>query len=681
MPAPSLMQAEADRAAGRLDAALAGYRAVLAADPAAEAALIGLCATLDALNRPGTPEEAVARSNFAEGLRRRGRVVEAEAHHRAALGWLPDFGGIHFNLAVLLQAGGRLEEAAGHYGEAARRMPRFAPAFANLGTVARDLGRLDAAEAAFRTAIALDAGLTAAWAGLGGVARSRGNDARAVALWRVAAALAPALAELHANLGVSLKDLGRGEEALGALSRALTAGLPDEGGVLAQLVQQRRHLCRWDGLEPLSRRLTGLAGTSRQIHPWIFLGQGAGPAAERACAEAYAAWRTRTVTPLPAAEARGAGGPIRLGYLSADFHEHATAVLLAEVIECHDRRRFHVAAYSYGPDDGGPMRARLRRGFDAFHDIAALSHADAARKIRADGIDILIDLKGFTQGARPEIPAHRPAPVQVQWLGYPGTMGAGFIDYIIGDAIVTPPGCESGYRERIVRLPQCYQPNDRTRPIVLPPGRAACGLPADGVVFCAFNALYKITPVRFALWMDIVRAVPGSVLWLLAGPAPAMESLRTAARSHGVDADRLVFAARRPLAEYLGLFTLADLFLDTHPVGAHTTASDALWAGLPVLTHRGPGFAARVAASLLHAVGLPELAVATAEDYRAAAIRLGYDPAERAALHARLAQHRDRAPLFDTPRFTHGLEVAFAHMAALHRSGQGPQGFELEPSS
>lgn len=671
-----LTRAEADRAAGRLDAALAGYRDALAADPAAEAALTGLCAVLDALNRPGTPDEAVARSNHAESLRRRGRVAEAEAHHRAALSWLPDFGGIHFNLAVLLQATGRLEEAAGHYGEAARLMPRFAPAFANLGTVARDLGRLDAAEAAFRSALAIAPDLMPAWVGLGGVVRDRGDDARAAGLWRVAAALAPAVAEIHANLGVSLKDLGRGGEAAAALARALSAGLPDPGGVLGQLVQQRRHLCRWDGLEPLSRRLTGLVATSRQIHPWIFLGQGAGPAAERACAERYAAWRTRTVIPLPAAP-RVAHAPVRLGYLSADFHEHATAVLLAEVIERHDRGRFHVAAYSYGPDDGGPMRARLRRGFDAFHDIRTLSHADAARRIRGDGVDILIDLKGFTQGARPEIPAHRPAPVQVQWLGYPGTMGAGFIDYIIGDAVVTPPGCEAGYSERIVRLPHCYQPNDRARPIAPPPGRAACGLPEERVVFCGFNALYKITPVRFALWMDILRAVPGSVLWLLAGPDEAMDSLRTVARSHGVDPARLVFAARRPLADYLGLFAIADLFLDTHPVGAHTTASDALWAGLPVLTHLGPGFAARVAASLLHAVGLPDLAVGTAEDYRAAAIRLGRDPAGRAALRARLAARRDRAPLFDTPRFTHGLEVAFAHMAALHRSGQEPQGFEL----
>lgn len=656
--------------------AVAACRRTRAADPSSEAALTGLCAALDALGIPGTPDEAVARSNYAESLRRRGRTAEAEAHHRAALAWLPDFGGIHFNLAVLLQATGRLDAAAHHYAAAARLMPGYAPALANLGTVSRDLGRLEAAETAFRSALAIDPGLMPAWVGLGGVARDRGDDARAVTRWRVAAALAPAVAEIHANLGVSLKDLGRGDEAVTALSRALVAGLADPGGVLGQLVQQRRHLCRWDGLEPLSRSLTALTGTSHQIHPWIFLGQGAGPAAERACAERYAAWRTRSVTPLPALS-RPPHTPIRLGYLSADFHEHATAVLLAEVIECHDRRRFHVAAYSYGPDDGGPMRARLRRGFDAFHDIRTLSHADAARTIRDHGIDILIDLKGFTQGARPEIAAHRPAPVQVQWLGYPGTMGAGFIDYIIGDAIVTPPGCEAGYSERIVRLPRCYQPNDRTRPIAPPPGRAACGLPADGVVFCAFNALYKITPARFALWMDILRAVPGSVLWLLAGPDQAMAALRAAARAHGVDAARLVFAARRPLADYLGLFTLADLFLDTHPVGAHTTASDALWAGLPVLTHPGPGFAARVAASLLHATGLPDLAVATAEDYRTAAVRLGHDAAARAALRARLAAERGRAPLFDTPRFTHGLEVAFAHMAVLHRGGQPPQGFDL----
>ena len=658
---------------------LQAHRQTLGKAPGDAGALAGLFATLDALGEAGTPEEAVARSNLGEALRRQGRLDEALAHHRRAVAWLPGFGGNHFNLGVTLQALGRVGEAADAYGEAGRLMPGFAGAPCNQGAMLHQMGRLDEAEAALRRALGIDAGLVPGWLNLGGVLRERGRLDAALLCFRNALALRPDLAEAQANLGLTLKEAGRVADSLPGFARALALGLPDGGGVLAQLVQQQRHLCRWDGLAERSARLVAAVrdGATQQAHPWIFLGEGAAPALERACAQRYTAWRTRTVAAPAFVHPAGPRERLRIGYLSADFHEHATAVLLAEVIELHDRNRFEVAGYSYGPDDGGPMRRRLGHAFDRFVDLSALPHAEAARRIHADGIDILVDLKGHTQNARIEIPAHRPAPVQAQWLGYPGTMGAAFIDYVIGDPVVTPLDRQADYAERIVQLPGCYQPNDRSRPIGTPPSRAACGLPEHGVVFCCFNAAYKITPPLFDLWCRLLAAVPGSVLWLLESHPEVAGNLRREAVRRGVAAERLVFSPKLPLPDYLARYRLADLFLDTAPVGAHTTASDALWAGLPVLTMLGDSFASRVAASLLRAAGLPELAVGSAEAYEAAALRLARQPDEIVALKARLAEGRDRAPLFDSRRFTRALERAYETMWAVREAGEPPRALTI----
>jgi len=658
---------------------LQAHRQALGKTPGDAGALAGLFAALDALGESGTPEEAVARSNFGEALRRQGRLDEALAHHRRAVAWLPGFGGNHFNLGVTLQALGRVGEAADAYAEAGRLMPGFAGAPCNQGAMLHQLGRLDEAEAALRRALGIDAGLVPGWLNLGGVSRERGRLDFAVAAFRNALVLRPDLAEAHANLGLTLKEAGRVTDSLPCFERALALGLPDAGGVLAQLVQQRRHLCRWDGLAERSARLVAAvqAGSTQQVHPWIFLGEGAGPVLELACAQRYTAWRTRNVTPPGFAQRSGPREKLRVGYLSADFHEHATAVLIAELIELHDRDRFEVVGYSYGPDDGGPMRRRLVRAFDRFVDLSSVPHAEAAERIHADGIDILVDLKGHTQNARIEIPAYRPAPVQVQWLGYPGTLGAGFIDYVIGDPVVTPFDRQTDYAERIVQLPGCYQPNDRTRPIGVTPSRAACGLPEEGVVFCCFNAAYKFTPALFDLWCRLLAGVPGSVLWLLESHPEVAGNLRREAARRGIAAERLVFSPKLPLPDYLARYRLADLFLDTAPVGAHTTASDALWAGLPVLTVLGESFASRVAPSLLRAVGLPELAVDSLAAYEAAALRLAREPAEVALLKARLAEGRDRAPLFDTVGFARALERAYETMWAIQEAGEAPRAFAV----
>ncbi|BAI72077.1 hypothetical protein AZL_014390 [Azospirillum sp. B510] len=633
----------------------------------------------------------MARSNLGEASRRQGRLAEAEAHHRKALEWLPDFGGNHYNWGVTLQALGRPAEAAAAYGEAARLMPHFAPAPCNQGVLLRELGRLDEAEAPLRRALGIDPALVPARLAMAALHRDRGDLDRATAGFRLCLCLRPDLAEGQANLALTLKERGqRGGPATDAAAsiagfeRALRIGLPDAGGVLAQLVQQRRHLCRWDGLAALSGRLVELVreGRTQQVHPWIFLGEGAGPALERACAERYAAWRTSGVKPaFPSRSAAGpADGPkLRIGYLSADFHEHATAVLIAELVERHDRGRFEIVGCSYGPDDGGPSRRRLLAGFDRFLDLSGQTDEAAAQSIHQAGIDILVDLKGHTQNARPGIAARRPAPVQAQWLGYPGTLGSPAIDYVIADPVVVPADQQRFYSERIVHLPDSYQPNDRRRRIGPVPERADCGLPADGVVFCAFNASYKIGPELFGRWCRILEGVPGSMLWLLEGPAEVALNLRRAASARGVAPERLVFAPRLPGPDHLARHRLADLFLDSSPVGAHTTASDALWAGLPVLTVPGRTFAGRVAASLLRAVDLPELVLPDWDAYEATARRLAGQPAELAALRLRLERGRDTAPLFDTDRFARSIEVAYAAMWSMHRAGEPPRGFAVPP--
>ncbi|MBP2227278.1 putative O-linked N-acetylglucosamine transferase (SPINDLY family) [Azospirillum agricola] len=659
-------------------AALREQRRRLSERPGDPAILSALFAALDALGEAGTPEEAVARSNFGEALRRQGRAAEAEAHHRRAVAWLPGFGGNHFNLGVTLQTLGRTGEAAEAYGEAARLMPSFAGAACNEGAMLRALGRWDEAEAALRRALATDRGLAAGWLNLAAVRRDRGDGEGAVRGFRNTLALRPDLAEAHANLALALKETERIPESLPGFERALRLGLSDAGGVLAQLVQQRRHLARWDGLDELSGRLIAAVrdGRTEQVHPWIFLGEGAGPTLERACAERYSAWRTRGIRPaFPSRRERGER--LRVGYLSADYHEHATAVLIAELIERHDRDRFTIVGLSHGADDGGPMRARLRRGFDRFIDLSALSDGDAARRIHGEGIDLLVDLKGHTQNARPGIAAHRPAPVQAQWLGYPGSVGAGFIDYVIADATVAPFDRQADYSERIVQLPGSYQPNDRTRAIGPTPGRAACGLPEDGVVFCCFNAAYKIGPELFGRWCRLLDAVPGSVLWLLASHPEVPGNLRREAAARGVAPDRLVFAPRLPGPDHLARYRLADLFLDTGPVGAHTTAGEALWAGLPVLTMLGGGFAARVGASLLRAVGLPDLVAESWEAYEAMALDLARRPEALEALRSRLAANRVAAPLFDSARFARGLESAFTTMWDIHARGEAPRSFAV----
>ncbi len=374
---------------------------------------------------------------------------------------------------------------------------------------------------------------------------------------------------------------------------------------------------------------------------------------------------------------------ITVGYLSGNFHSHAVAWLTAELFEKHDRGRFAIFGYSYGPDDRSPMRRRLAGAFDRFVDVKESSFAQAAQRIAADEVDILVDLMGYTKDTRPQILASRPAPIQVNYLGYPGTMGAEFMDYILVDDFVVPPDQQPFFTERLVHLPGCFQANDSQREISSrTPSRAQCGLPEDGFVFCCFNNSYKITPAVFDVWMRLLKAVPASVLWLSEGNRFVSANLRREAKARGVAAERLVFARPEPLmSDHLARHRVADLFLDTFPYNAHTTASDALWASLPVLTLSGRTFASRVAGSLLRTLGLPELITTSLEDYEQAALRLARDRKQLGDLRSRLKANRKTSGLFDGGRFARDLEKAYAAMWDDYASGREPQAFQVTGDS
>jgi predicted O-linked N-acetylglucosamine transferase (SPINDLY family) len=571
-----------------------------------------------------------------------------------------------------------MAEAHDWLGRAVKAFPGSADCWNNLGLVQRELGRRLDALASFDRALAIAPGHVMALNGRGVVLRDAGRLEEAVAAFDRAVAAVPTFVEAHANKANALVELKRHDEAARAYERAieLVPGAPFLAGGLAFA---RMNACDWRGLEPLWESIAaGLARGDRVSIPFPSLAMPVSAATQRALARAWVAERHRPNDELGPFAPRLPGERIRLGYFSPDFHEHATAFLLAEVIERHDRARFHVTAFSWGPDTADPMRKRLEAAFDDFVDVRGRTDRDVARLAREKGIDVAIDLKGFALDERTGIFARRAAPVQVNYLGYPATMGAPYMDYFVADRVTMTPAIREAFDEKVVLLPGCYQPHDTRRAAAgAVPSREALGLPAAGFVYACFNAPYKLNPALFDRWMRIVARVPGSVLWLLeTGPAVA-ENLRREAAARGIDAARLVFAPRLAQAEHLARLAAADLFLDTLPCNAHTTASDALWAGLPVLTTPGETFAGRVAASVVTAAGLGELVAATTQDYENEAVSLAEDPARLASLKERLAAARTNAPLFDTATYTRRLESAFATMHRRAQDGLPPEAFEV----
>jgi predicted O-linked N-acetylglucosamine transferase (SPINDLY family) len=456
---------------------------------------------------------------------------------------------------------------------------------------------------------------------------------------------------------------------------------------ISQVALGLMHMCDWGPRETLLARLTARMDNPEPCltEAYAFLAAADDPPLHRRVAEHFAgviqAHSEKRARP-PARPVGPAERRLRVGYLCGDFNQHATSLLLAGVMEAHDRSRFEITAYDYSPEDGTPIRARMRAAFEHFVSIGNEGPAASAARIAADEIDVLVDLKGYTERTRSEIMALRPAPVQVNFLGYVGTQAAEWIDYAIADDIVLPAEEQANWTEAAVYLPVSWQPNDRTRPRPEPDtDRAAQGLPADAPVFACFNNPFKISPEVFAVWMDILRELPGSALWLFEGNAFAAGNLRAAAQSAGIDPARLVFAKPATLEQHIARHGCADVFLDTLPYGAHTTGADALWAGLPVVTCTGRSWASRVGASLLRAVGLPELAAPSLEAYKALALELARDPARLARLRAQLNAARDTAPLFDAPGFAAALEDAYSEMARRARAGEAPAPFAVAARS
>ena len=626
------------------------------------------------------PNFAPAHSNLGNVCEDQGDFEAALAAYREACRCDPHFIEAHANAADLLRKLKRHEEGLVICDAIVGKRPDAAKPYFCAGNLLRELLRPAEAIEAFRQAIALQPRFAEAYCNLGNLLLWQGAFDEAIAVYEEAIAINPTIAQTYCNLGAAYELSQRFSEALEAYAKAVALA-PDLVGVTVQLYHQRRVACDWDGIEGDEARLIASVRDCKEpLPPFAFLSMDTSPAVQlqvaRLCASGMRA--------KPCFDHKQPKTPdktrLKIGYLSGDFHRHATAHLMAELIERHDRARFEIIAYSHGTSDCSEMRYRLGKAFDQFVDLRDLDDRQAAQRIYTDGIDILVELKGYTQQARSEIAAHRPAPIQANFLGYPGSMGVDFIDYVIADPITLPMEQQPFYDEKIVHLPDCYQPNDTQRRVAdLTPTRADCGLPEDGFVFCCFNNSYKLTPRFFTIWMRLLAAVSGSVLWLFDANPQAKANLEKEAMKRGVDPARLVFAPRLGPTDHLARQRLADLFLDCLPYNAHTTTSDALWVGLPVLTLLGETFAGRVAASLLHAIGLPELVTHSAEAYEALALRLATEPRLLFDLRQKLHANRLTAPLFDTPRYARHLEAAFSRMWEIWAKGEAPQGFAVTP--
>ncbi len=602
-----------------------------------------------------------------------GRISEAEELYRKTISADPkNFDALHM-LGIVCSGNGKNQDADKFFRAALAIDSGFPPCHVNYGFYLLKQKRLDEAVVSFDKALALFPNFPEAWLGRGNALRELRRPGDAFAAYGKAIALKPNLAEAHAGTGNMLSGLQRYDEAIVAYDKAL-ALKPDLEFVQSERFHCKLQICDWKNYAAERQHLlAGVKENKIQAQPFEFLNISSSPRDELACVRSWVARKyPASDTPMWRGEIYK-HDRIRVGYVSADFREHATSHLAAGMFESHDKSRFEVMAIAFGADDKSKMRERLKRSFEKFIDAEKWKDDEIASTIKDAQIDILIDLKGFTQDARTGIFARRPAPIQVNYLGYPGTMGADYIDYLIADHTIVPQTHQADFAEKVVYLPHSYQVNDAKRAIsekIMT--RAECGLPEKTFVFCNFNNSYKIVPQVFESWMRILERVPDSVLWLLEDNEKAVLNLKSEAETRGIRPGRLIFAKRMPLADHLARQKCADLFLDTLPVNAHTTASDALWAGLPVLTQIGETFAGRVAASVLTAIDMPELIALTPQAYETMAIELAANPEKFAAMKSKLERNRLTAPLFDTQRFTRNMEAAFAAMYLRYQTGLPP---------
>ncbi len=604
------------------------------------------------------PRQPEAHFRLGNLLRRNRDFQAAAAAYRAALALQPGHPVILNNLGLALQELRDFPAAEKAYRDALAQQPSLIEASANLGDLLYDRGRFAEAIPLYTQAVAINPGVAKVWTNLGICQHRIGNLVAAQAAFDRALALSPDDAQLLVNMASALLAIPQYPRAIELLQRAL-ALQPGLTHAQNMLLYAKQRTCDWDGLDRLYEQQR--AALARPDAPLIVPHNlFALPYAPAELLAATRRWVAGHIRPQPAARPVlkvASGERLRIGYLGCDFRAHPLANLLTEVIELHDRTRFEVFGYSCGPNDDSPERARFARAFDHFVDIRPETFAETARRVRDDRIAILLDTSGYVIYARSEIFALRAAPIQINCIGFPGTLGADYIDYIMTDGFVTPPEQQDNFAERLMVLPHCYMPGDGKRPIGALPPRAQCGLPESGFVFCCFNSSYKILPDVFEVWMRLLRETPGSTLWLYETNPDIGANLLREAERRGVAPQRLVMAPRVPLDAHLARHALADLFLDTFPCNAHTTANDALYAGLPVLTMAGETFASRVSGSHLRAIGLPELVTHDLESYAALALRLAREPELLAGLRLRLQQNRATHPLFDTAGYTRDFEA------------------------
>ncbi len=676
---------------GRAQQALASFNEALALRPGYAEAFNNRGNALRDLKRPeealASYERAIAvKPDYAEAFNNRGNALidlkrpgEALASFDTALRLRASYAEALCNRSAALMALNRPEEALASCDAAIALRPDYAEAHNARSAALAILNRAALALASCEIALALKPDLVEALNNKGNALRSLERREEALVSYDRAIALKPDYAEAYANRGDALDELRRFEEARASYEHALQL-MPDADFLRAKPLYTRMKICDWRGYDKnVARLVEHISRSERAGHPFPLIALSGDPAVLRKSSEIWSGAKHAAHEP-PFAGPHPHKDKIRIGYFSADFHQHATAMLAADLFESHDRSRFEIIAFSFGPETGDPMRRRMKAGFDKFLDVRERGDREVASLARELQVDIAIDLKGFTQDARTGIFAMRAAPLQVNYLGYPGTMGSPYIDYLIADRVLIPAAHQARYAEKIVSLPDSYQANDRKREISnTTPGRAELGLPEKGFVFCCFNNNYKIVPAQFESWMRILRSVDDAALWLLEDSPAAAANLRREATRRGVDPTRLVFAPRARSPEHLARHRVADLFLDTLPFNAHTTASDALWAGLPILTRIGETFAGRVAASLLSAMGLPELIAPTRETYEALAVTLAKDPSRMEGLKRAVAHNRLVAPLFDTDRFVRHIEAAYIAMHQRRRSGLPPDHIEIEP--
>ena len=628
------------------------------------------------------PQSVEVQCNLGSARLASGDADGAIEFLRAALRQTPGHPAILLTLGNALMAAARYQHARESYAMATHGAPTHPGLRLNLAAAELELGNVDQADVHANEALQLYPRFDAAYALRGRILQAQGKGAEATRSWQVAERLSPDNPQYPFAIGQTLEEDGQLAAGAEAYERTLRLN-PDDGRALSQLLFLRRRLCDWHDLDDLTQRMhAAVEAGAGTISPFTMLADEVDAAMQLRCAQNFAATIEQRVAPqrkqLAFTHAKPSpDSPVRIGFVADGFNDHATGLLVVAMFEAlagYDDLDLHLFATT--PDDGGTIRHRLAAA-TTLHDISALNHGQAAQRIHDTGVEVLFDLNGFSGRDNAELLALRPAPVQVNWLAYPGSMGAPWIDYLLADKVILPDELRPHVSEKLVRLPRCYQPNDNTREVAQPPSRAECGLPEQGTVFACFNNSYKINPAAFARLMLVLQQVPDSVLWLLSGRDGSDDRLRAAAGAAGIAQERLVFLPHLPHTEYLSRYVNADLFLDTLPYNAHTTASDALWAGCPVLTCTGNTFAGRVATSLLDQLGLPELACEDEEAFIAVATQLGNDREALRTLRQHLSQQRTQSSLFDMNGYAGDFRRAVQAMSARYRIGRHPVDLDL----